>query len=104
MPARSGSDLSGRLARVQSRAEQVRCARDELGSSLAEAYEAGASLRSLADATGLSHEYVRQIVRRVRELDGAALSTELTMSPARLTPLGAPASLDVPEDTRQDPD
>jgi hypothetical protein len=101
VPARSVSDLTSRLAGVQARAERVRCAREELGSSLVEAYEAGASLRSLAEATGLSHEYVRQIVRRCRDLDGTAVSIELTMSPARLTPLGTHASLGK-HDTRQD--
>ncbi len=89
------------MARVQARAERVRFAREELGSSLVEAYQAGVSLRSLAEATGLSHEYVRQIVRRVRDLDGRNVSRELTMSPARLTPIGAHASLGL-HDTRQD--
>ena len=87
---------------MQSQAERVRRAREELGSSLVEAYAAGASLRSLAEAAGLSHEHVRQIVRRRRELDVTDVSMELTMSPARLTPLRSHASLGAHADTRRD--
>jgi hypothetical protein len=64
------SDLTRQIARAQSRAARVRGAREELDSSLAEAYEAGASLRSLADATGISHEQIRRIVRSSRKLTG----------------------------------
>jgi AcrR family transcriptional regulator len=63
----SGADgvdnASSVLERVRSRAQMLERARRDLAGAVAEAIDAGHSLRQVGDAAGLSHERVRQMVR-----------------------------------------
>jgi lambda repressor-like predicted transcriptional regulator len=54
------------LAWVQQAVSRIETARACLLSEIAAAREAGYSLRAIAEAAGLSHEQVRQLLRRSR--------------------------------------
>lgn len=57
-------DVSERdLARVELAAERAAAARAELHASIVEAHEHGETLRSIAEAAGLSFQRVHQIVQ-----------------------------------------
>jgi hypothetical protein len=63
MPQTPGSDKHPALMlHVAVAAERIRLDQADLARSLQEAYDRGASLRSLAVAAGISHEQVRRIV------------------------------------------
>jgi hypothetical protein len=51
------------LARIELAAERAKEARAELERAIVQAHERGDSLRTIAEAAGLSHQRVHQIIR-----------------------------------------
>lgn len=67
--ADDGGDEPAALTRVRTRAAALAQARDALHTGIVEAVEQGHSLRQVGAAAGLSHERVRQVLRRVHPHD-----------------------------------